>query len=149
MSKPKPKKTSAKKSKGKSAAKKKPKSTRSKKAKTSAGHNSGMNPELVADIEDVELLEENKKQLAKEIRDKKAAIKERHGVSTVVLNEELKRRKLDSDVRANYEMGLADLQKATGYQLALKLGDEAEDGGEGAAPEYDPESAAEEAEDLE
>ena len=103
-----------------------------KKAKANIGHNSnsGVNKPLIKIFEQYESLAKNAKEIGKAQRDLKAKAKEEHGVQTKNFTAEIALRKLDSDVRTQFEQGQKDLQDRLGYkQLELALdGDEAEGG---------------------
>lgn len=139
MTKAAPKKASGKKAPSKSTKKK----SESKKpeaikkvagAAPQAGHNSGtVNKPLIAIFEEYELLEENKKQISKAQADLKAKAKEEHSVQKTNFMDEVKMRKLDAAVRAQFEQSRADLKVMLGYQFALNLVAKPEDDGKEAA----------------
>lgn len=103
-----------------------------KEHKPQMGHNSGahVNKPLVKIFEKYESLENNKKEINKAQRDLKAAAKSEHNVQTKNFTAEIALRKLDQDVRVQFEQGQKDLQSQLGYQFALGLteGEEGEAG---------------------
>lgn len=103
-----------------------------KEHKPQIGHNSGaqVNKPLVKIFEKYEALENNKKEINKAQRDLKAAAKSEHNVQTKNFTAEVALRKLDQDVRVQFEQGQKDLQSQLGYQFALGLAED-EEGEEG------------------
>lgn len=86
-----------------------------------AGHNSGAIPELVALLDEFLALDEKIKALGKAKRDIRNKVKGEYSVLSFNWNEEIRMRKLQSDVRIQYESGRKDLQNMLGYQASLDL----------------------------
>lgn len=91
-------------------------------SKSSIGHNSGkVNKPLVQLFEDFAHLDEQKKEISKAQRDIRSRAKEEFGVQSSVFNHEVKLRKMDTDMRVQFETGHKDLKDSLGYQFALEL----------------------------
>lgn len=86
-----------------------------------AGHNSGVNPQLQELVQEIIELDEKKKELAKAQRDLRNRAKTEFGVLSTVLAHEIKLRKMDQDVRIQFESGHHDLKEMLGYQASLDL----------------------------
>lgn len=90
------------------------------------GHNSG-NGEVVQGLVDVinEILtlDEKKKEISKAQRDLRNKAKTEFGIMAGPLAHEIRLRKMDRDVRIQFESSHHDLKVMTGYQLALDLKD--------------------------
>jgi len=98
------------------------KAPKEKKAKApKEGHNSGVNAPLVGIFDEFMDLEEKKKELAKAQRDLHARAKTEFDVQSAVFSHEIRLRKLDRDVRIQFESGHYDLKDMLGYQASLDL----------------------------
>lgn len=86
-----------------------------------AGDNSGVVPGMVEIVEEILSIDEKIKELNKAKRDLRNKAKNEFGVLAFNLNEEVRFRKLDRDVRIQYESGRVDLQAMLGYQASLDL----------------------------
>lgn len=86
-----------------------------------AGNNSGVVPGMVEIVDEILALDEKIKELNKAKRDLRNKAKNEFGVLAFNLNEEVRFRKLDRDVRIQYESGRVDLQAMLGYQASLDL----------------------------
>lgn len=96
------------------------------------GHNSGqINDALVQIFTDYEALEANKKEISKAQRDLRARAKSEFNVQTNVFSDQIRKRKMDADVRAQFEHGVKDLEDMIGYQMSFDLASEEGDDGEG------------------
>lgn len=87
----------------------------------SAGDNSGVVPGMIEIVDEILSLDEKIKELNKAKRDLRNKAKNEFGVLSFNLNEEIRMRKLDKDVRIQYESGRVDLQAMLGYQASLDL----------------------------
>lgn len=86
------------------------------------GHNSGgQNPRMIAIID--EILENNRRvaEINKANRDLRNEAKSSFGVLSSVLAHEVRLRKMDDDVRIQFESGHHDLKDMLGYQASLDL----------------------------
>lgn len=92
-----------------------------KKEVIGAGDNSGVVPGMVEIVDEILALDEKIKELNKAKRDMRNKAKNEFGVLAFNLNEEVRFRKLDRDVRIQYESGRVDLQTMLGYQASLDL----------------------------
>lgn len=94
-------------------------------APAAAGHNSGDTGEVVQGIVDVidEILklDEQKKHIGKAQRDLRNRAKTEFGVMAGPLAHELRLRKMDRDVRIQFESGHHDLKVMSGFQFAMDL----------------------------
>jgi hypothetical protein len=91
------------------------------------GHNSNngqVNEALVELFSEYSDLEENGRAISKAKRDLRARAKEEFGVSSSVFNHEAKLRRMEKDVRIQFEQGCTDLKGMLGYQFALALEEE-------------------------
>lgn len=86
-----------------------------------AGSNSGVIPGMVEIVEEILSIDEKIKELGKAKRDLRNKAKSDFGVLSFNLNEEIRFRKLDPDVRKQYESGRVDIQAMLGYQASLDL----------------------------
>lgn len=86
-----------------------------------AGSNSGVVPGAVETVDEILAIDEKIKELGKAKRDLRNKMKTEYGVLGFNLNEEIRMRKLDRDVRIQYEAGRVDLQTMLGYQASLDL----------------------------
>lgn len=91
-----------------------------KKAK-GAGHNSQINQALVDILDESLELDDKIRHLNKAKRDLRNKAKTEHGVLAGVFTHEIRLRKMDRDVRVQFESGIADLKIMTGYQIAMDL----------------------------
>ena len=88
----------------------------------SIGHNSGeVIPGLVAAVDEMLAIQEQKKALGKAERDIRNKVKSEYGVLSSVFAHEMRLRKLATDARVQFESGHADLKTALGYQHSLDL----------------------------
>jgi hypothetical protein len=85
------------------------------------GDNSGVVVGMVEIVDEILILDEKIKELNKAKRDLRNKAKNEFGVLAFNLNEEVRFRKLDRDVRIQYESGRVDLQTMLGYQASLDL----------------------------
>lgn len=97
------------------------KDVKAKPSAPAAGHNSGKNPRMVAIVE--EILENNRRvaELNKANRDLRNEAKTSFGVLAGPLSHEIRLRKMDDDVRIQFESGHHDLKDMLGYQASLDL----------------------------
>lgn len=86
-----------------------------------AGDNSGVVQGMVDIVEETLAIDEQIKELNKAKRDLRNKAKNEFGVLAFNFNEEVRFRKLDRDVRIQYESGRVDLQTMLGYQASLDL----------------------------
>lgn len=86
-----------------------------------AGDNSGVVQGMVDIVEETLAIDEQIKELNKAKRDLRNRAKNEFGVLAFNFNEEVRFRKLDRDVRIQYESGRVDLQTMLGYQASLDL----------------------------
>lgn len=87
-----------------------------------AGHNSGEAiPALRGIIDEILAFAEQKKNIAKAERDLRNRAKTEFNVLSSVLAHEIRLRKMDNDVRIQFESGHHDLKVMTGYQQELDL----------------------------
>lgn len=105
---------------------KKPKTEKANKASgpkapaAGIGHNSGkVIPELVKLVDEILAFDEQKKSIAKAQRDLRNRAKQEFGVLAGPLAHEIRLRKMDKDVRVQFEMGHTDLKTSLGYQPEL------------------------------
>lgn len=87
----------------------------------SIGHNSEVIPGLVSCVDEFLSLDEQKKAIAKAQRDIRNKVKSEYNVLSSVFAHEIRLRKLDKDVRVQFESSHADLKVALGYQHELDL----------------------------
>lgn len=88
--------------------------------KPGIGHNSGqVIPELVKIVDEILASAERQKTEAKLQRDLRNRAKTEFGVLSGPLAHELRLRKMDTDVRVQFESSHADLKHALGYQPSL------------------------------
>jgi hypothetical protein len=86
------------------------------------GHNSGEVVEgLVAAVDEMLSIAEQKKALGKAERDIRNMVKDQYGVLSSVFAHEIRLRKLAKDARVQFESGHADLKIALGYQYEMDL----------------------------
>jgi uncharacterized protein (UPF0335 family) len=106
------------------------------------GHNSGQfNAPLAKLFTDYERLEANKKEIGKAQRDIRAKAKEEFGIQIKNFSQEIAMRKLDPDVRIQFEQGVQDLKGMLGYQFAFNIASPKKEG-EGDKGEGKPEPKA-------
>lgn len=94
------------------------------KSEAGVGHNSGgQNPRMIAIID--EILENNRRvaEINKANRDLRNEAKSSFGILASVLAHEIRLRKMDDDVRIQFESGHHDLKDMLGYQASLDLRD--------------------------
>jgi len=86
-----------------------------------AGHNSGVNPRMQDIVQ--EILDNNKRvaELNKANRELRNEAKTSFGVLAGPLSHEIRLRKMDDDVRIQFESGHHDLKDMLGYQASLDL----------------------------
>jgi hypothetical protein len=101
----------------------KPKVTKGKKPQVAiaAGHNSGVNPQLVEIFTLDAEYQDKIKELNKARRDLRNRAKTEFNVLSSVYQHQVKLRKMDRDVRIQFESGTHDLQNMLGYQASLDL----------------------------
>lgn len=89
------------------------------------GHNSNgeVIPGLVTLVQEYLHIEEQRKALSKSGRDVRNQAKTEFGILSSVWNEEIKKQKMDGDVRVQYESGQEDIKRALGYQAELDFVD--------------------------
>jgi hypothetical protein len=86
------------------------------------GHNSAeVVGGLVAAVDEMLAINEQKKALGKAERDIRNKVKSEYGVLSSVFAHEMRLRKLANDARVQFESGHADLKIALGYQHSLDL----------------------------
>lgn len=90
-------------------------------AKAGEGHNSGANPRMIAIVDEILGNGEKIKALNKANRDLRNEAKTSFGVLSGPLAHEIKLRKMDADVRIQFESGHHDLKDMLGYQASLDL----------------------------
>lgn len=91
-----------------------------KDVRPSIGHNSGqVIPELVKLVGELLAIGEQKKALGKAERDLRNKAKVEFGVLSGPLAHEMRLRKMDGDVRVQFESSHADLKRSLGYQPEL------------------------------
>ena len=86
-----------------------------------AGHNSGTNPQLVEIFTLDAEYQDKIKELNKARRDLRNRAKTEFNVLSSVYQHQVKLRKMDRDVRIQFESGTHDLQNMLGYQASLDL----------------------------
>lgn len=86
-----------------------------------AGHNSQINTALVEIFEEHEDLDSKIKELQAAKRQLRNKAKTEHDIQLKAFNHEISLRKLDRDVRIQFESNHHDLKIATGYQASLDL----------------------------
>lgn len=92
-----------------------------KEAPQEAGHNSGINPRMVEIVDEILANNERVKELNKANRDLRNEAKTSFGVLAGPLAHEIRLRKMDTDVRVQFESGHHDLKEMLGYQESLDL----------------------------
>jgi hypothetical protein len=92
-------------------------------APATEGHNSTglINEPLLQIFTDWEALELQKKEITKAQNQLKAKAKTEHNIPKMNFAQEIRLRKMDSEVRAHFEATQKDLQVAIGYQMALDI----------------------------
>lgn len=85
------------------------------------GDNSGVNPQLQQIYVDALDIWNRGKELNKAMRDLRNKAKTEFGVLSSVFAHELRLRKMDPDVRIQFESGHVDLKNMLGYQASLDL----------------------------
>lgn len=87
------------------------------------GHNSDpvVIPDVVEKVGEYLASWERQRTEAKLQRDIKAELKQKYGISSAVFSHEIRLRKMDSDVRIQFESNHHDLKLALGYQAELDL----------------------------
>lgn len=86
-----------------------------------AGHNSGENPQLVEIFELDAEYQDKIKEINKARRDLRNRAKTEFNVLSSVYQHEIKLRKMDRDVRIQFESGHHDIKGMLGYQASLDL----------------------------
>lgn len=86
-----------------------------------AGHNSGTNPTLVEIFTLDAEYQDKIKEMNKARRDLRNRAKTEFNVLSSVYQHQVKLRKMDRDVRIQFESGTHDLQNMLGYQASLDL----------------------------
>lgn len=85
------------------------------------GHNGEKVPELMAKMEEALDIKKQIKALSDALGDISAFVKDRYNIPKKNWNYELQMRKLDKNVRIQFEATQVDLKIMLGYQLALDL----------------------------
>lgn len=86
-----------------------------------AGHNSGKNPRMIEIVDEILANNERVIELNKANRDLRNEAKTSFGVLAGPLAHEIRLRKMDDDVRVQFESGHHDLKEMLGYQESLDL----------------------------
>lgn len=99
------------------------------------GHNSkpGINPALQKIFTDYEKLEKDQKGISKAKRDLRLQAKDSHGVSVATFQHEIRMRKLEPTIRAEFEDECDKVKSMLGYQYQIEFDKE-----ENADPDADP-----------
>ncbi len=106
---------------GKSAGKKAKGGKKAPVVALAAGHNSGANPQLVEIFTLDAEYQDKIKEINKARRELRNRAKTEFNVLSSVYQHEVKLRKMDRDVRIQFESGHHDLRNMLGYQASLDL----------------------------